>query len=83
MTQKILSSTPRLSVNNKCYAIDNIQALNFRLVIILEYNIGVFNNYVKKMGRGSMSVFVHAQGIKTVNAEGGGQKMAKLCPCSF
>ena len=26
-----------------------------------------------------MSVFVHDQGIKTVNAGGGGQKMAKFC----
>ena len=29
-----------------------------------------------------MSVFVHAQGIKTVHAGGGGQKMAKFCPRS-
>ena len=29
-----------------------------------------------------MSVFVHAQGIKTVHARGGGQKMAKFCPRS-
>ena len=27
-----------------------------------------------------MSVFVHAQGIETVRAGGGGQKMAKFCP---
>ena len=34
-------------------------------------------NYVK------MSVFVHAQGMKTVRAgEGKGQKMAKFCPRS-
>ena len=26
-----------------------------------------------------MSVFVHAQGIKTVHAGGGGQKRAKFC----
>ena len=37
---------------------------------------GSFNNYVDKMrGRGSKNVFfVHAQGIKTVHAEGVGQK---------
>ena len=30
-----------------------------------------------------MTVFVHAQGIKTVHAEGGGdQKMVKFCPRS-
>ena len=34
-------------------------------------------------GGQKMSVFVHAQGIKTVNAgAGGGQKMAKFCPRS-
>ena len=32
---------------------------------------GPFNNYVDKMGGGQkMSVFVHAQGIKTVHAGG-------------
>ena len=39
---------------------------------------GPFNNYVDKMMRGGggqkMSVFVHAQGIKTVHAEGVGVK---------
>ena len=36
---------------------------------------GSFNNYVDKIGGGhKMSVFVHAQGIKTVQAGGGGQK---------
>ena len=30
-----------------------------------------------------MYVFVHAQGIKTVHARGGGQKMAKFCPRSY
>ena len=31
-----------------------------------------------------LSVLVHAQGIKTVHAGGGGsQKMAKFCPRSF
>ena len=29
-----------------------------------------------------MSVFVHAQGIKTVHAGGRGQQMAKFCPRS-
>ena len=46
---------------------------------------GSFNNYVDKMRGGGgqkMSVFVHAQGIKTVHAGGGGQKMAKFCPRS-
>ena len=36
---------------------------------------GPFNNYVDKMrgeGGQKMSVFVHAQGIKTVHAGGGG-----------
>ena len=46
---------------------------------------GPFNNYVDKMrGEGvKMSVFVHAQGIKTVQAGVRvGQKMAKFCPRS-
>ena len=30
-----------------------------------------------------MSVFVHAQGKKTVHAGAGVQKMAKLCPRSY
>ena len=34
-------------------------------------------------GGQKMSVFVHAQGIKTVTAWGGGQKIAKFCPRSF
>ena len=37
---------------------------------------GPFNNYVDKM-RSKMSVFVHAQGIKTVHA-GGGVKNGKI-----
>ena len=44
---------------------------------------GAFNNYVDKMRGGGgpkMSAFVHAQGIKTIHAEGVGQKMAKFCP---
>jgi hypothetical protein len=47
--------------------------------------MGPFNNYVDKMrGEGvKMSVFVHAQGIKTVQAGVRvGQKMAKFCPRS-
>ena len=47
---------------------------------------GAFNIYVDKMRGGGgqkMSVFVHAQGIKTVHAGvGEGQKMAKFCPRS-
>ena len=38
-------------------------------------SLGAFNNYVDKMRGGGgqkMSVFVHAQGIKTVHAGGGG-----------
>ena len=36
---------------------------------------GPFNNYVDKRGKGSkVPVFVHAQGIKTVHAGGGGVK---------
>ena len=36
--------------------------------------------WTKWGGRGhKMSVFVHANGIKTVHARGGGQKMAKFC----
>ena len=44
---------------------------------------GPFNNYVDKMGGGGqkMSVFVHAQGIKTVHPRGG-QKIAKFGPRS-
>ena len=52
----------------------------------MAYNKGPFNNYVDKMSGGGgqkMSVFVHAQGIKTVQARGrGGLKMAKFCPRS-
>ena len=50
--------------------------------------MGAFYNYVDKMRGGGgqkMSIFVHAQGIKTVHAGaggGGGQKMAKFCPRS-
>jgi hypothetical protein len=39
--------------------------------------MGAFNNYVDKMRGGGgqkMSVFVHAQGIKTVHGGGGGVK---------
>ena len=39
---------------------------------------GAFNNYVDKMRGGGgqkMSVFVQAQGIKTVHAGGGGKKL--------
>ena len=40
---------------------------------------GSFNNYMDKMGGGQkMSVFVHAQGIKTVHAGGGGSKNGKF-----
>ena len=40
--------------------------------------MGEFNNYVDKMRGGQeMSVFVHAQGIKTVHKGG-----AKFCPRS-
>ena len=42
---------------------------------------GSFNNYVDKMRGGGgqkMSVFVHAQGIKTVHARGGGAKNGKI-----
>ena len=39
---------------------------------------GAFNSYVDKGGRGQiMSVFVHAQGIETVHAEGGGGQKTK------
>ena len=40
---------------------------------------GPFNNYVDKMrGEGSkISVFIHAEGIKTVHAEGEGSKIGK------
>ena len=46
---------------------------------------GAFNYYVDKMKGGGdqkMSVFVHAQGIKSVHARGGGEKMTKFCPRS-
>ena len=47
---------------------------------------GPFNNYVDKMrwgGEGSkMSVFVHAQGIKTVPAGGEWPINGKFCPRS-
>ena len=52
----------------------------------LEIGKGAFNNYVDKMKGGGgqkLSVFVHAQGIKTVHAGGGwGSKISKFCPRS-
>ena len=48
-----------------------------------------FHNYLNRMRGGGggggqkMSVFVHAQGMKTVHTgRGGGQKWAKFCPRS-
>ena len=61
-----------------------IPSICFRGPWIISYK-GAFNNYVDKMGGGGqkMSVFVHAQGIKTVHkGGGGGQKVAKFCPRS-
>ena len=53
---------------------------------VIDIPKGAFNNYVDKMrGEGvqKMSVFVHAQGIKTVHTGWGwGQKMAKFYPRS-
>ena len=51
------------------------------------FNIESISSYVDKMkGEGGrcqkISVLVHAQGIKTVHAGGGGQNMAKFCPRS-
>ena len=43
--------------------------------------MGAINNYVDKMrgeGGQKMSVFVHAQGIKTVHPGGGGSKNDKI-----
>ena len=57
----------------------------FILLKVVNYSQGPFINYVDKMrGRGGkkLSVFVHPHGMKTVNAEGGGQKMANFCPRS-
>ena len=45
------------------------------------YHKGAFNNYVDNMRGGGgqkMSVFVHAQGIKTVHAGGGRSKNGKI-----
>ena len=42
---------------------------------------GPFNNYVDMMSGGGgqkMSVFVHAQGMKTVHADVGGSKNGKI-----
>ena len=51
-----------------------------------DFDMRAFNNYVRGQDEGGggqkMSVFVHAQGIKTVHAEWEGQKMAKFCPRS-
>jgi hypothetical protein len=47
----------------------------------LNFKLGAFNNYVDKMmgeGGKKMSVFVHAQGVKTVHAWGGGSKNGKI-----
>ena len=55
------------------------------LILYNFFTKGAFNNYVDKMRGGGgqkMSVFVHAQGIKTVHEGGWGQKMAKFCPRS-
>ena len=53
--------------------------------VLTNWHKGAFNTTRTRWGgRGSkMSVFVHAQGIKTVQTEGGGvYKMAKFCPRS-
>ena len=50
------------------------------------YVKGTFNNHMDKLRGGGgqkMSVFVHAQGIKTVKEGSRGSKMAKFCPHSL
>ena len=42
------------------------------------YGKGAFNNYVDKMRGSKISVFVHAQGIKTVHAGEGVSKKGKI-----
>ena len=52
------------------------------MTFMLSWN-GPFNNYVDKMRGGGgqkLSVFVHAQGIKTGGR--GDQKMSNFCPRS-
>ena len=59
----------------------NDRGFSFLIISIFGRCIkGSFNNYVDKMRGGGgqkMSVFVHAQGIKTVHA-GGGSKNDKI-----
>ena len=53
--------------------VNNLNKVN----IFVFCDMGAFNNYVDKMRGGGgqkMSVFVHAHGIKTVNARGEGVK---------
>ena len=54
-------------------------------MMLTKFNLGVIQ-YLRGQDEGGggqeMSVFVHAQGIKTVHTRGGGQKMAKFCPRS-
>ena len=73
-------------VHNGVWGSENIDALDSKCSAKISptticrwviFNEGPFNNYVDKMRRGGgqkMSVFVHAQGIKTVNARGGVKK---------
>ena len=60
-------------------------------LVLPKWHKGAFNNYVDKMRGGGgqkMSVFVHAQGIKTVHAGGGVKEWQKSvhvvveCPLS-
>jgi hypothetical protein len=47
--------------------------VSWEVVVYCVYN-GPFNNYVDKMRGSKMSVFVHAQGMKTVHAGDEGVK---------
>ena len=59
-----------------------MQLLETGIFFLVNFDMGPFNNYVDKMrgegGGQKMSVFIHAQGIKTVQ----GVKMAKFIPRS-
>jgi hypothetical protein len=65
---------------NKCFTFVHIEFEH--PVCLLSYLVWeAFNNYVDKIrgeGGQKMSVFVHAQGIKTVHAEGRGSKNGKI-----
>ena len=63
-------------------AIMQFRILAAGLLTSLSHSITTWTMHCNGGWGQKMSVFVHAQGIKTVHAGGGGLKMAKFCPRS-